>query len=390
MRRYTASGLLEQERFSMTVLFLLFACTGKDEPAKPDDSETEDTGEPAVPTPAVPEFGLGDPVLTVVGTTDDGLDVVRDLAFQPDAPQRLWTVNQATDGTVIYEAPGTKEQTSEERIDRYAEHFMDEVSSIAFGAPGFFATCQESQNTYDHTHEPNEFMGPALWPSDLEIYTEVGQTWALLGSHLDMLHESPDCMGIAWDHDNVYWVFDGYNGDFVRYDFQIDHGPGEDDHSDGIIRRYDVELTRVPNVPGHVVMDPDTGFFYVADTGTGRVLRVDPSTAEFEDDLRQVLEPLEEYSQYTGTTTDDFASGLGEPSGIELGDGRLFVSDHASGEIIAYALGTGEELGRIATGAEGLMGLALDADGTLWYVDAEANQVVRIDPQVVKAETKDR
>ena len=25
-----------------------------------------------------------------------------------------------------------------------------------------------------------------------------------------MQHESPLCVGIAWDHDKVYWVFDGF------------------------------------------------------------------------------------------------------------------------------------------------------------------------------------
>ena len=28
-------------------------------------------------------------------------------------------------------------------------------------------------------------------------------------SHLDMLHNSPDSAGIAWERDNVYWVLDG-------------------------------------------------------------------------------------------------------------------------------------------------------------------------------------
>jgi sugar lactone lactonase YvrE len=195
-----------------------------------------------------------------------------------------------------------------------------------------------------------------------------------------MLHESPDCMGIAWDHDNVYWVFDGYHDALVYYDFQQDHGYGGDDHSDGIVRRYaDVGLKRVEGVPGHLVLDPTTGWLYIADTGTGRVLRFDTASGEYDDDLRQKEEPLQEYSKYKGGTVEVFADGFQEPSGIELYEDRLFVSDHATGEIVAFDL-DGNELGRIATGAEGIMGLDVGPDDKLWYADGKAETVDRVDP----------
>jgi hypothetical protein len=59
------------------------------------------------------------------------------------------------------------------------------------------------------------------------------------GSHLDMLHGSPFSMGIAHEVDNVFWVCDDWNKDIVRYDFVGDHGPGNDDHSDAIVNRYE-------------------------------------------------------------------------------------------------------------------------------------------------------
>ena len=60
-----------------------------------------------------------------------------------------------------------------------------------------------------------------------------------------MNHESPDGMGIAHDNGNAYWYFDGYYGELVYYDFQMDHDTGQDDHSDGIIYSYsDVQLAR--------------------------------------------------------------------------------------------------------------------------------------------------
>ena len=44
-------------------------------------------------------------------------------------------------------------------------------------------------------------MGPTLWPSSLDHYAVENQNNGngLLGSHIDMNHESPDGMGIAHD-----------------------------------------------------------------------------------------------------------------------------------------------------------------------------------------------
>jgi glucose/arabinose dehydrogenase len=88
---------------------------------------------------------------------------------------------------------------------------------------------------------------------------------------------------------------------------------------------------------------------------------------------------LDEYSVMQGAKWEMFASDLGEPSGIELHEGRLFVGDHASGDIVAFDL-EGHELARAATGASGLAGLAVGPDGKLWFVDSAANELVRIDP----------
>ncbi|HUS62379.1 MAG TPA: hypothetical protein VMY34_09290, partial [Acidimicrobiales bacterium] len=214
------------------------------------DSTTGETG-----GYSTPEFGN---TFTVIGTAEDGLDAVRDLEFNPNAPEQLWTYNMLIHGTVIYLDPGTEQQTSEVRIDAYGQHFMAYVSSAAFGDNGRFATCQESRDEWNvGPQDPDDFMGPSLWPADMDVFAVVGQAFppegGLEGSHLDMLHQSPWCMGIAHDVDNVYWAFDGMRGDIVRYDFQGDHGPGGGDHSDGIITRYtDVTVTRTANVPGHM------------------------------------------------------------------------------------------------------------------------------------------
>jgi len=340
--------------------------------------------------PAVAEFGYEDQrVLTVVGTEADGLNVPRDLEFNPYNPEQLWVVNRADDSMSIFFDAGLDEQDSEWRKDVYASHFMEEVSSLSFGAEGTysagdigFGTCHESRNTYDGTGSPNDFMGPTLWPGGLEHFAAVNQSFGsgLQGSHLDMLHESPNCMGIVHEEDNAYWVFDGKKGQLVYYDFQVDHGLGMDDHSDGIVRRYvDVELSRVADVPGHMVRD-ETGLLYIANTGDGTILRVDPSTAEESGRASGAMEPLAEYTRYTGSVVEEFASGLDEPSGLVLlDDGRLFVSEYASGDIVAFDA-DGNELDRMDAKADGLMGLELGPDGFLWFVDADTDRLIRVDP----------
>jgi len=187
---------------------------------------SESTGGAPQPPAATPAAA---PV--VLGTAADGLSAPTDLAFAPDG--RLWVVNRATNGVVIYTSPGEAMQSAEARIDRYAEHFMMKPSGLAFGDDNRFATCQESRDEWNDEPlpKPDDFMGPTLWSSDVNVFAKVGQLYPLLpgekeGSHLDMLHESPLCMGIAHSagQGNAFWVFDGLNGDLVMYDFAKDHG----------------------------------------------------------------------------------------------------------------------------------------------------------------------
>jgi hypothetical protein len=261
---------------------------------------------------------------------------------------------------------------------------MSQVSSIAMGANNTFATCQEN---------PQNFMGPALWPRDTLIYAAVNQTLptpgqqhehheGVLGSHLDMLHESPDCMGIEHEKDNIYWVFDGAHGAIVRYDFQRDHGPGFDDHSDGIVRRYtDAKVTRVAGIPSHLVLDANTGMLYVADTGGRRVISLDIRSGHSAGALPKAEPSIAEHTEWTGADVKVLvSSGLQAPSGIALRNGVLFVSDNATNMIHAFDASTGAEKGKVQTPALSIMGIAINADGKLWYVDGVANKVVRLDP----------
>jgi DNA-binding beta-propeller fold protein YncE len=360
------------------MLIFLLACTGADS-AK----DTADTASGAYGTVAL--FGGDGRALTTIGTADDGLVFPRDLTFAPETGL-LWVADAAFAGTVIYTDAGEASQAAEVRVDAYGAHFMDTVSGLAFGPDDTFASCQESRDDWNEGPQAeDDFMGPSLWDADLDVYAVVGQTGdELEGSHIDMLHESPLCMGIGHapmpGPDNAYFVFDGLNGHVVYYDFQADHGPGNGDHTDGIVRRYEeATVTRVEGVPGHVVADDATGWVYVADTGGGRVLRLDSASGEASAIRSGAHERLEEYSRVEGVTVETFATDLGEPSGLALHDGVLFVGDHATGEIVAYDM-DGFERGRLATGATSLMGLEVGPDDHLWYVDAGAATVTRVDP----------
>ncbi len=335
------------------------------------------------PSSGIDQFGNGNPIYQVIATTNDGLNVPRDLAFNPAHPDQLWIANRADDSiTLVFDA-GTANQKTEWRKDPMAYHFMEEVSSLSFGTDNTFATCQESRNTYDHMAKANNFMGPALWPADLDIFAKIDDP-DLLGSHLDMLHQSPDCMGIAHQSDNKYWVFDGYHGIIAYYDFQKDHGPGHDDHSDGIVRMYtDIPVKRVENIPSHMIIDKNSGWLYVADTGNNRVIRINTQTGAKVANLRLNMEYLAEFSAWNGAEVELIATGLGLPSGIALSETMLFVGDAQTGEIIAYDLLSKKEIGRLSTGLKpnALMGLEVGPEGRLWFVDAIDNEVVKIIPQ---------
>ena len=335
----------------------------------------------------IPEFGTDETrKFTLIADARSGLDVPRDLEFHPLRPYELWVVNRAFDGTVTYWWDPVTDSVAFLRVrDKYANHFMEEVSAIAFSEGELFATAQESINTYDNRYPPNNFMGPALWTADTAIYGKDGlPDWGDLGSHLDMLHESPHGMGIAHDKGNAYWYFDGFYSNIVYYDFQQDHGPGKDDHSDGIVRRYmNAKVKRLSGVPGHMVLDKTTDWLYICDPGNSRVTRLGTKTGKWIDwgnvDTSQT-EYLMEYSRYGNATYKVVADkNLVWPSGIALHEKRLFVTDNKTGEIIAFDPLNGKELNRISTAAESIMGIEIGPDGRIWYVDAAKNQLMRID-----------
>ena len=345
----------------------------------------------------VEQFGEGFDE-TIVATASSQLDVPRDLEFHPSSsrPNELWVLNRATDSITIISNAGLSGQSFQNKQDAYGYHFMEQSSAIAFGTYHSefdyqFASAQESRNTYDGQAAPNNFMGPALWPSSLSHFAvENQQQGGPLGSHLDMLHESPNGMGIAHDSGNAYWYNDGYYEELVYYDFQDDHDTGGEDHDDGIVHRYtEITPSRSANIPGHMILDKENGILYISDTGAGRILWVntdDPTTTNTDiyNSNTRMDEVLEEYREITNVEWGVLDTGLSHPSGIALHGDTLFVSQNGNGKISAYDLASngksGTHMQTVDTNANSIMGLEVGPDEHLWYVDGALNRVVRLDP----------
>ena len=254
-------------------------------------------------------------------------------------------------------------------------HFMSKPSAFAFG-DGTLSTAHEQDQPTQGEQTPADFMGPSLWSSNEADFDAGGAT------HLDMLHNSPDAMGIAWDKGNAYWVFDGAHSSISRYDFAHDHGEGGQDHSDGVVARYvEGAVKRVAGVPSHMDLDHDSGLLYVADTGNNRLVVLDTSAGQKGAAVGPNYDGDVQYKE-DGTELTTLVNGadfyLKAPSGLVLHDGKLFVSDHDSGEIQAFSL-DGKALGFLDTGLpNSLMGIAFDPAGRLYVIDAAHDKVLRL------------
>ncbi len=318
-------------------------------------------------------------LLEVVATEADDLNGPRDLEFNPTAPDQLWIVNVNDNTTIVITDPATEEQSVLWFGAPGRDHFMARPSSLAFGTLNVFATAQETDEITQST-TPADFMGPTLWSADMRIF-DGGH-----GGHLDMLHNSPNGAGIAWETDNVYWIFDGYHQSLTRYDFGEDHGPGGSDHSDGIIARYaEGQVSYVEDVPSH--MEVQGQLLYVADTGNNRIATLDITAGERGGVMGPNYDGAEMYkmnSTNTETLVEGSEIGLERPSGLEIRNNTMYVSDNATSRIYAFDLdGTLLDWldlsGEVESG--GLMGLAADVDGNLWAVDNVENRVLRISPK---------
>jgi hypothetical protein len=317
--------------------------------------------------------------VAIISSPSDGLAFPTDLEFKPGVDRELWVTNRADYSIVVFQNAGRKDQTSMKFQASVGggKHFLAKPAALAFGDNGLFATAQqEDQVTQPGDPPDGSFMGPTLWTSDLLVFNGGH------ASHVDMLHNSPLSSGIAWESGNSYWVFDGAHGSLTQYRFNSDHGVGGTDHSDGQIYRYvDGELGYEPSIPSHVVWDPSAAKVYAADTANGRIVRMDPGPAS----MGGVLGPNYdgcEMNYMVGAELVTLVDGaalepiLSKPSGLELVDGILFVTDPIEARVYGFDL-DGNLLDWLDTGLPpgSLLGMAFDEEGSMYIVDAGANQL---------------
>lgn len=362
---------------------------GSDEEAANNSLSAETEIFPHVVAPnRIDEYLLAAPIFTTIATSANQLDKPTDLDFFPIlGKNELWVVNERTEAlggsTLTIYNPDSSAAEFLPRVDGNAWHFMSLPTGIAFSKENFnFAT---SPGVKDANHNNGTFTGPALWSSDPDIYAQPSGG---NGSHLDMLHGSPYSMGIASEGDNAFWVFDGWNETIVRYDFRGDHGPGNDDHANGIVRRYtEIQVKKDGFVPSHLVLDKATGWLYAVDNGNDRVLRLDINSGSVVNTLPEINEPLAEHSEMGGVTWEVIVQdSIERPCGIEVMGNRLLVGDYASGDIYIYDIENGfAELGRIATGQAGLTGIKVGPDGAIWFTNRLQNSLTKVVPGEVSA-----
>lgn len=363
--------------------------------------------------PAGFEIGYGDQTaqsvdLTLIHEPTRNVQTT-DLEFHPTRTNELWVLHRwayqarpctqadnsgcgSLDGsTTTISNVGTQDQVAEWKTDGNAWHFMRRPPALAFSADNDnFATCGEawSGNFLPVPWDDGvTFIGPSLWSSDPAVYaiTPPGGN----GSHLDMLHETPLCTGIAWEpgntSGNVFWLINGETGSLDRYDFQNDHGPGNDDHSDGELLRYAPgTIARVEHVPSHMVFDASNGLLFVADTGNKRIVALDTTTGSRGGGINPVWEPLAVDAMMNNAMVYEIVPpGLLEaPSGLELHNDLLYVSDTTQSRIYVFDRG-GNEINRLDTGlaAGELGGMAFGPDGKLYLGLVNSGDVYRIDPK---------
>lgn len=331
----------------------------------------------------IPDFLTTTPVVSEVSGAGAYLDKPTDLDFFPIlGKDELWVVNQRTEdegGSTLTISDATSGAPTDfwERVDGNAWHFMSLPTGIAFSPENFnFGT---SPGVQDANHGGGTFTGPTLWSSDPEIYAQPSGG---NGSHLDMLHGSPFSMGIAHEIDNVFWVYDDWNKDIVRYDFVEDHGPGNDYHGDATVRRFgNIGIDADGNIPNHMILHKETGWLYFVDNGNDRVVRLDINTGNASP-LAEINEPLAEHSNMSGFTSEVIIdAGLDQPCGIEIFENRLLVGDYANGDIVVYDMDNNfAELGRIPTGAFGLTGIKVGPDGNIWCTNRVQEKLFVVEP----------
>lgn len=172
------------------------------------DADVEQADVVAVPEITAPQLGSGDgtpeSVTFRVIVGEKWLQEPTDLDFNPSRPGEMWITNRQSDSFTVVVAPGKPEQNIQKLYD-YTEHFAEEVIAISFADNNTFGTCGDTNNTYGGLAPGDDFMGPVWWSDDIELFQQ--ETVQEGGAHIDMLHNSPFCMGIASAGGSLWYFY---------------------------------------------------------------------------------------------------------------------------------------------------------------------------------------
>ena len=334
------------------------------------------------------EIGFGDGsassvTLTELHSTGAGSEPV-DLAFHPQRTDELWVVGYADDSVTVGIGVSGEGAKWTRVVDPDAMHFMHKPPALAMGTSDRWATCGDNDNTDSGGGDGSaaNFMGPALFSTDLSIMGKA--TPGGLGSHEDMLHNTPFCRGIAHQVKNTFWAFNSLDKSLDKYNFNSDHGPGQEDHSDGEIYRYAQGQVKGADdsTPSQLAFDAGDGFLYVADTGNQRVVRLDTTKGVKGARLPRQMEPLKGNAIMKDTAVEVVVppGTLKKPSGIRVRNDLVYVTDTATSTFYVFDK-AGAEIRHLATDLKpgSLAGFTFGSDSKVYFTDRTRNRVLRID-----------
>ena len=330
--------------------------------------------------------------ISALTTASGCLNKPTDVAFNPRRKNELWVTNYGDNSVCLVMDATATALKSERRQESSNNHYMPRPMAMAFGgdntsfgALGTFASANDSAGD-GNPDDGAMWNGITLWSSDLETFGKYSRGGG--NSHLDMLHDSPLARGIAWETDNIYWVFGAMLQDITRYDFAKDHNRGNADHSDGSQWHYAAGMVKgVDGVPSHMFYDASTKMLYIADTGNKRVARLDTTTGTLnpkrhtrtKDHPETKVDAVMDGAKVTDVVAA--SAGLSQPAGLDLADKVLYVSDFATGIIYAFDL-EGRKISSLDTklGAGKVAGLAAGPDGKLYFASTATNTLYVVSP----------
>jgi hypothetical protein len=140
-------------------------------------------------------------------------------------------------------------------------------------------------------------------------------------------------------------------------------------------------VSRIKELPSHLVLEEKTGWLYTIDNGNNRIFRMQTRSGTSGEEILDALEDLVEYDSIEDATVETFETGINSLCGIDIWGDRLIVTVNSTGEIRIYNTATPEPtyLGSIQA-EPGIMGVKIGPDSAIWYVNHTLNTVVRLTP----------